>query len=313
MCIRCELSRRSLLVGGGVAAASLTTGVAQARAAVDTVWTTLRLFADDQGLSWAGAIGLYLFLSVPPFIVATAYVGGLFVPEDQARAFIVEQVAKYVPAQQELLDAVVANVPREAVGGTLSVALLLLSGSRAFAAMTSAINVMWRRVDRLTFWRRQALRLGMLAVTLVLAGLAALGEGVVGALFNGGTTEEEVWLLDWQLIPSLLLGAFLLVAYKLLPREPVSWAHAALGAVVATVGVRLSQAALGWAAEAGTFRTPYGDLADVALMATWCLVIGVIILFGAALVAVLDGKRPIDGEADDRFSRSSRRSRRARP
>jgi predicted Zn-dependent protease len=31
MCIRCEISRRSLLVGGGVAAASLTTGVAQAR------------------------------------------------------------------------------------------------------------------------------------------------------------------------------------------------------------------------------------------------------------------------------------------
>jgi beta-barrel assembly-enhancing protease len=31
MCIRCELSRRSLLVGGGIAAASMTTGVAQAR------------------------------------------------------------------------------------------------------------------------------------------------------------------------------------------------------------------------------------------------------------------------------------------
>ena len=32
MCMRCiELSRRSLLVGGGVAAAALHTGVAQAR------------------------------------------------------------------------------------------------------------------------------------------------------------------------------------------------------------------------------------------------------------------------------------------
>lgn len=286
---------------GGVGA----TVVEQARAAVGTLWTTVHLFADDQGLSWAGAIGLYLFLSVPPFIVAMAYVGGLFFPEDQARAFIVEQVAKYVPAKQELLDAVVANVPREAAGGTLSVALLLFSGSRAFAAMTSAVNVMWRRVDRLTFWRRQALRLGMLAVTLLLAGLAALGEGAVGALFNGGTTEDQVWLLDWQLIPSLLLCVFLLVAYKVLPREPVSWAHAALGAVLATVGVRLSQAALGWISEAGSFRTPYGELADVALMATWCAVLGVIILFGAALVAVLDGKRPIDGEADERFSRTT--------
>ena len=31
MCLRCEISRRSLLIGGGVAAASLATGVAQAR------------------------------------------------------------------------------------------------------------------------------------------------------------------------------------------------------------------------------------------------------------------------------------------
>src|ERR1044072_1745575 len=31
MCFLCEISRRSLLIGGGVAAASLTTGVAQAR------------------------------------------------------------------------------------------------------------------------------------------------------------------------------------------------------------------------------------------------------------------------------------------
>jgi membrane protein len=261
------------------------------------------MFADDQGLSWAGAIGLYLFLSVPPFIVATAYVGGLFFPEAQAEQFIIEQVSKYLPAQQGILDAVMANKPAEAAGGALSAAFLLFSGSRAFAAMTSAVNVMWRRVDRLTFWRRQALRIGMLLVTLVLASLAALGEFAVSTLFDDGANSEELWLLDWQLIPSVLLGAFLLVAYKLLPREHVAWAHAALGAVVATIGIRLSQAAVGWLSDTGGFLTPYGDLADIALMATWALVVGVVILFGAALVAVLDGKRPIDGEADERFTR----------
>ena len=276
----------------------------QARAAGHTVWSTLRLFADDQGLSWAGAIGLYLFLSVPPFVVATVYLASLFVPQDQAEAFITEQVAKYLPTQQDLLQGVVANVPQEALGGAISVVLLLFSGSRAFAALTSAVNVMWRRVDRLTFLRRQVLRLGMLLVTFALLGLAALGEAAVGAIFNAGGTSEQVWLLDWQLIPSVLLGAFLLVAYKLLPREPVSWTHAAIGAVVAGVGVRLAQAGLGRVADAGLFKTPYGELAGVALMATWALVVGVIILFGAALVAVLDGKRAPEGEAEERFSRS---------
>jgi uncharacterized BrkB/YihY/UPF0761 family membrane protein len=190
----------------------------------------VRMFADDQGLSWAGAIGLYLFLSVPPFVVAAVYLGGLVVPPEQAEAFVLEQVAKYLPAQQELLEAIVAYGPENLSGGALSVALLLFSGSRAFAAMISAVNIMWRRIDALTFWRRQALRGGMLAVTVALLTVAAV---------------------------------------------------------------------------AGLFRTPYGELAGVALMATWALVVGVVIVFGAALVAVLDGKRPIDGEDDRRFSRGA--------
>ncbi|MCA1569913.1 MAG: YihY/virulence factor BrkB family protein [Chloroflexi bacterium] len=283
----------------------VTTLMTHARGAWHTLWSALRLFADDQGLSWAGAIGLYLFLSVPPFLIATAWVAGLFFPPEQGEAFMLEQVAKYLPAEQDLLEGILANKPTEALGGVISVALLLFSGSRAFAALTSAVNVMWRRVDQLTFVRRQALRLGMLLVTLVLLGLAALGEAAVAALFSGGSSADELWLLDWQLIPSLLLGAFLLIAYRLLPREPVSWTHAALGAVVAGVAVRLAQAAFGALSNAGTFRTPYGELAGVALMATWALVVGVIILFGAALVAVLEGKRTEEGKDADRFSRAS--------
>jgi uncharacterized BrkB/YihY/UPF0761 family membrane protein len=165
---------------------------------------------------------------------------------------------------------------------------------------------MWRRVDALTLLRRQLLRLGMLLVTLVLLALAALGEAAVSAVFNAGGSPEELWLLDWQLIPSVLLTIFLFVAYKLLPREPVSWTHAALGAALAGVGIRLAQAGIGQISHAGIFRTPYGELAGVALMATWALVVGAIILFGAALVAVLDGKRPMEGRADDRFSRSAK-------
>ena len=276
-----------------------------AKGAARTAWETIRLFVDDQALTWAGAIGLYLFLSVPPFIVASVYIGGLFFPSGEVEAFVIEQVTKFLPAEQELMQGIVAELPDNAAAGTFSVVLLLFSGSRAFAALTSAINVMWRRVDRLTFWRRQALRIGMLVVTLFLLMAAGLAEALISALVDGGGDGNEIWLLDWQILPSLLLAAFLLIAYKLLPREPVSWRHAAVGAALATVGVRLAQAALGLLADAGTLQTPYGDLAGVALLATWSLVVGIVILFGAAMVAVLHGKRTVDGEADERFSRGS--------
>jgi membrane protein len=277
----------------------------QARGAWRTVWEAARLFVDDQGLSWAGAIGLYLFLSVPPFMVAAVYIGGAVAPSADAEAFVVEQVAKYLPAEQELLQGIVSSRPDSVAAGAVSIGLLLFSGSRAFAAMTSAVNVMWRRVDRLTFWRRQALRVGMLAATLVLTGIAAVSEAAISALDSGGTGENEVWLLDWQVLPTALLFAFLMVAYKVLPREPVSVRHAALGALFATTGVRLAQAALGVLAKGGWLEVPYGDLAGVALVATWSLVAGVVILFGAALVAVLDGKSSTNGDDSQRFSRGS--------
>jgi membrane protein len=278
--------------------------VRQARGAWRTTWTATRLFVDDQGLSWAGAIGLYLFLSVPPFMVAVTWALGPWFGSGGAEGFVVEQVAKYLPAQHELLEGVVAAAPDNPAGALASIGLLLFSGSRAFAALTSAVNVLWRRVDRLTFLRRQLLRVGLLLVSLVLLAAAGLAEAAIGAVADGGASDGDLWLLDWQLLPSLLLVSFLLVAYKLLPREPVSWRHAALGAVAATVGVRTAQAGLGLMSEAGTFRTPYGDLADVALMATWALVVGVIILWCAALVAALDGKRPEDGGDATRFSRA---------
>ena len=273
-----------------------------------TAWDAMWLFVDDQGLSWAGAIGLYLFLSVPPLMVAIAWAGRLVAEPGQSEAFVVEQVGKYVPAEQGLLEGIVANAPQSVPAAAASVVLLLFSGSRAFAALASAINVMWLRVDRLTFWRRQGLRIGMLLVTLALIGVAALADAIIAGLAPNGASDADVWLLDWQLIPMLLLGTLLFAAYKVLPREPVDVRHAAIGAILATLGVRLAQAGLGFIAETGVFETPYGELAGVALMATWALVVGIIILFGAAIVAVLDGKGSRAAKQDrERFTRAKTR------
>ena len=269
-----------------------------------TAWDATALFVADQGLTWAGAIGLYLFLSVPPLMVAVAWLARLVAPPEAADAFVVEQVAKYVPAKAEMLAGIVSTIPSSIPAAAGSIALLLFSASRAFAAMTSAINVMWMRVDELTYWRRNLLRLGMLSVSLALVGVAAVAEGLIARLAANGSSEGDIWLLDWQLVPMVLLGVFLFAAYKVLPREWVDPWHAAIGAVLATSGVRFAQAGLGWVSEAGAFGTAYGDLADVALMTTWALVVGVIVLYGAAIVAVLDGKGPPEEGSEGRFARS---------
>ena len=80
-----------------------------------TAWDATALFVADQGLSWAGAIGLYLFLSVPPLMVAVAWIARVVAPPEAADAFVVEQVAKYVPAQADLLAGIVSATPSSMV------------------------------------------------------------------------------------------------------------------------------------------------------------------------------------------------------
>ena len=261
------------------------------RLPIQVAWDSLRLFVRAQGLSWGAAVGLYLFLSVPPLMVASALLADIAVGTFDAQTFVIEQASKFVPARAELLSGIFAGDP----GGTLatvaiSIGFLLFSGTRAFAALASAINVMWRQSDEVSFWDRQRLRAILLGGSLALLGLAAVGEAAIGAVTGGSSSSERTWLLQWQVLPTALLALFLLLVYKVLPMDEVSWSAAAIGAAVGTVGLRVAQAVMGDMSEAGTFRTPYGDLAGVALMATWALVVGIAVLAGGTVVAVLCGR-----------------------
>ena len=270
---------------------------------IRTAWDSIRLFSRAQGLSWGGAVGLYLFLSVPPLMVASSLLLQLFTSKFAAEDFVLDQAVKFVPARIDLLTGVFAGN----TGGSIAVALvslgfLLFSGSRAFAALSSAVNVMWRQSDKVDFWERQLMRIWMLGAAFGLLLVAVLADAGIGAVLGGDSGSGQAWLIEWQIIPTLLLGAFLFVAYKTLPQDEVPWEHAAIGALLATIGVRIAQAVMGLMSEAGSFETPYGTLAGVALMATWALVVGVAVLFGATTVAVLGGRLDeLDEEGSDRL------------
>jgi membrane protein len=258
---------------------------------VQVTWGALRLFTRAQGLSWGGAVGLYLFLSVPPLMVASSLLLQPFMSKYAAEDFVLDQAVKFVPARIDLLTGVFGGNTGSSIAIALvSLGFLLFSGSRAFAALSSGVNVMWHQSDEVTFWGRQLMRLWMLGASLALLLLGGLIELTIGAMLSDSTDSGEIWLLEWQLIPTILLGLFVFAAYKTLPKDDVPWQHAAIGAAIATVGVRISQAVMGVMSEAGSFETPYGALAGVALMATWALVIGVMVLFGATIVAVLGGR-----------------------
>lgn len=258
-------------------------------APIEIAWRSLLLFVNANGWSWSGALGLFLFLSVPPLMVASAFVAALFFPENEAKAFVIVQASKFVPARTELLQSVLVREESIATAaGFVSLGFLLVSGSRIFAALASAINRMWGRTDQLSFWDTQRSRGWLLVFSVALLCLSGAAEAAISAVTDT-TAGDQVWLLDYQVLPFTLLGVFLFIAYRILPQAEVRWQHAAIGAALATIGVRISQAVMGYMSSAGTFDNPYGELAGVGLLATWAFVVGVAVLLGASLVAVLGG------------------------
>ena len=222
-------------------------------------------------------------------MVASAFLGSMLFTEPEAKAFVLTQASKFVPAQADLLHGVLIREESIATGaGVVSLAFLLFAGSRAFAALASAINRMYGRTGQFSFWDTQRSRAWLLVLSLVLLALAGAAEAGISAM-TGSRAGEQVWLLDWQLLPFILIGVFFFIAYRVLPEADVIWQHAAIGAALSTTGVRIAQAVMGVMSEMGTFESPYGALAGVGLMATWAFAVGVAVLLGASIVAVLGG------------------------
>ncbi len=283
-----------------------------------TAWRVARRtvtdFLAEEGIQWSGAVAFYLVLSIPPLLIAATSIAITVIGEEAASRFISQQVVRFLPAERE----VVREIARSTVSGAgpaalVSIAFLLFSGTRVFAALVVAIHVMWRRIEGPGFVRRQTLRLVLLVVVgglFAVAGALELGLAIAGDAL--GLPQLVRWLLVAQLLPVALSVAALFTVFKLVPRRAATWRSALVGALLGALLLRAAQAAFtAYLQRVGGFDSAYGPLAGLAAVLTWALVASAIILLAAHFVAVVnrpeeddlppgDERRPGDPEAEGR-------------
>lgn len=252
------------------------------------VYRTVAGFVRHDGLTWAGSMAFWLTLSVPPLLIGLSSVASALLGEQQAQQLLSEQVAAQLPAEGGIIrDIVGHDIPLTSLAAAGSLAFLLFSGSRVFAALVGAINAMWHHVQDDGFLRRQLMRLLLVVMVggLLLASVL-LQLGILGAREDIGLPAD---LLARYVIPALLVVIGLWVTYALIPRGRATWRTALLGAVVTAALLRVAQLAF-WYLLTTTidFSTSYGPLAGVAVLMTWAVVASAIVLIGAEFVAVLD-------------------------
>ena len=281
------------------------------RPAWRVVRRTARNYLDEEGLQWSGAVAFYLVLSVPPLLIAAVSIGIVLIGPDASRSFLEEQVARFLPTERGIVAEIVdQTVQTSGAAALAAIGFLLFSGSRVFASLIAAINLMWHEIEMPGLWRRQLQRTGMVftvGALLVLAGVADVALALASDALDLPTTVRV--LIQSQLVPALFIGSGLFLLFYLIPRRAATWRTALAGAIFGAIALRLAQALFtGYLRDFGGFDSAYGLIAGLAAVLTWALVASGIILLAAHFVAVLNSPdlepRPeehqLPGEAEAR-------------
>ncbi len=241
----------------------------------------------DNATQWAAAIAYYGFLSLFPLLLAAVSLSAYFVSPDWAVGKAMLLLREFVPEG----DAAVQRIIRDAVhaghpfAGGLAVAILLMLGSRAFGALSRALNVAYEGEETGSFLRRVVTEIVM---------MAALGVLFVCTLFS-----HYLVIFVWtavQLLPveddlafsvisqtirvALSLGIFLLI-YRFVPRKRLEWKSIAAGSIVATVlFVAARPIFYDYVQNLANYNLMYGGIAIAVVLLVWGWVAAFITILG---------------------------------
>lgn len=248
--------------------------------------------------SLAAQISFYFLLSIFPGLLLVSAVLTLL-PRCADYYFeirsLVESLLPKAAAGLLQGSAAGAHICEARAGGAISLSLLilLLSGSNVFVVVMKSMNDALSIEESRPTWRRR-----LIAVIFLVGGaisfVSIFPVLVLGAFV--GSAASSVFGLDPQfarlwssaLVPAaaLLGGIGLACLYRYGPSWKVAWRSAAYGAVFATFGLLV--ASLGFRAFVSIFsrfERVYGAITAVILLLIWMYLASLIVLVGGSLVA----------------------------
>ena len=268
----------------------------------------LKAFKANQGLLLAGGVAYYTLLSIVPLLILLVIVLSHVVDTEQLLSTVARYLQLVAPGQSgPIMDdmrAFVAN--RGVIGWTLAVTLVFFS-SLAFTVLENAMSVIF--YHRVAIRRRHFVMSALLPyLYILLLGIGLLVVTVVAsALQNMAAESILVDGHEWSLgrLSSVLLyligvvGEVLLLAtiYLVMPVGRLSWRHALVGGVAATVLWEISRHVLVWYfATLSQVRTVYGSLTTAIVVLLSLEIAAIVLLFGAQVIAEYEriGDEPIE-------------------
>lgn len=247
-------------------------------------------FLAHEALQFAGSMAYFGVLSIFQLLVLGVVVGSYVLGEEEARRFVVEQVAAGSPLDPELIGGVIDAVTESRGSMTIiGLAFLAWSSLGIFSALSGGVSRAFENAPPRPFLKDKLVGLllmgltGALAVASLVIGLVTgviqqVAADAVARLPGGGTA---IWLIG-LLVPILLIFVAFWIIYRVVPNRPVTWGEVLPGAVVAALlWTVLRFGFTYYATNIANYDSAFGPLSTGVTLLVFLYFASVIVLLGA--------------------------------
>ncbi len=255
-------------------------------------------WSEDNAAQWAAAIAYYTVFSIPPLLIITTAIAGIFLPANviqnqlvaQIQGFIGRQPAEYV---RTLLESS-KNSPDGFFASLISLIILLAGASGAFFQVQIALNTIWDVPSEKTrgFWRTikfhfQSFIMVILIVFLLIIFLIL--NAIITLLINytGVSSQNKLFPQVINLFSLFItLTILFAVIYREIPDKLISWADVWLGAGVTAFLFMLGRYAIGFYLSFSHTGSTFGVAGSLIVLLLWIYYSAEIFLWGVEFTQV---------------------------
>ncbi|RPI37254.1 MAG: YihY/virulence factor BrkB family protein [Nitrospiraceae bacterium] len=272
----------------------------------------LRGFRRNQGLLLSGAVAYHTLLSIVPMSILALIGLSHFIGEKQLFQTLTTYLEMVMPGYAAtLIEQVRVFLEHRRVIGIIGFLVMLFFSSIAFTVLESAMSVIF--FHRVRTKRRHALVSAIIPYVYIF--LLGLGILLVSFIAEALDTLEarQVIMFGWSLHLQGSAGAALYILgvvgevlmltsiYLVMPVVHVTFRHAVLGGITATVLWEITRRVLVWYYSVlSLVNLIYGSIATIVVALLSVEAVALILLLGAQVIAELE--RKTDELTDEQLS-----------
>lgn len=253
-------------------------------------------FNANQGLLLSGAVAYYTLLSIIPLFSLIIIALSHIVESQQLVKIITEYLNIVIPGQAPVFVEQISRFTTQRHIGWLLLVILLFFSSMTFTVLEKAMSIIF--FHRVSIHHRHFLVSAILPYGYILI----LGLGILLITFISGFIQlwegESISLLRWDwtltgltrfsLYVLGVLGLILMLTsiYMVMPLGKLSFRHALVGSISATILWEIARHILVWYfSTLSMVNMVYGSLATAIVMLLFLEVGAMILLLGAQVIA----------------------------